>query len=82
MREIYQNGPVALNFFAVLDTYQYKSGIYIPFSTQDSMEMQFEKSSRTIGLSSLDKCLPYEWMQLNHAVLCYGWGEIDGIKVR
>jgi hypothetical protein len=21
-------------------------------------------------------------MKINHAVLCYGWGEVDGIKVK
>lgn len=26
-------------------------------------------------------CVGYEWMKVNHAVLCYGWGEADGVKV-
>lgn len=42
MHEIYQNGPVALNFQVVADTYQYKSGIYVPTVVRDSLEIKLE----------------------------------------
>lgn len=42
MREIYQNGPVALNFYATSDLYQYKSGIYSPSVDDETMEVELE----------------------------------------
>lgn len=41
MKEIYENGPVALNFLAVSDTYNYKSGIYFPMFGSKTMEIEY-----------------------------------------
>lgn len=42
MAEIYQNGPIAVNFYAMPDLYNYKSGIYTPSTTEKAMEMELE----------------------------------------
>ena len=42
MQEIYKNGPVALNFLAISDTYRYKKGIYVPSVNKDFMEIELE----------------------------------------
>ena len=42
MQEIYNNGPVAVNFLAVSDTYNYQSGIYIPLTGSKLIEIELE----------------------------------------
>jgi cathepsin C len=62
MNEIYNNGPVVINFEPTFDFMYYSGGIY----HSKEADWVHDHSTRP------------EWEKVDHSVLCYGWGESDG----
>ncbi|CAD8121312.1 unnamed protein product [Paramecium sonneborni] len=64
MEELYKNGPVVLNFEPSFDFMFYVGGV-------------FHSTTPDWIINGLAKP---EWEKVDHSVLCYGWGEENGIK--
>ncbi|KAL4491489.1 hypothetical protein ABPG72_008145 [Tetrahymena utriculariae] len=63
MLEIMKNGPIVANFKTSADFVYYKSGVYHSVEAADWIL----------------KCeVEPEWRPVEHAVMCYGWGESEG----
>lgn len=60
MREVYENGPVALNILAGDDLNFYKEGVYNPISPRI--------------LSENSRFAVEDWRKVDHSVLLIGWG--------
>ena len=80
MEEIAKNGPIVVNLLSQNDFYRYKRGVYVPFIGSKLMDFKLRYLIIRYPMVK-DECTEYEWMEVNHAVLCYGWGEENGIKV-
>lgn len=65
MLEILKNGPVVVNFRVDMAFSFYSGGIY---SHQTENAWIRNNEARP------------DWVKLDHAVLCYGWGEENGVK--
>lgn len=65
MEEIYNYGPVVMNFEPNYDFMSYGGGIYSSVDSQSWEQHGYSKP---------------EWEKVDHSVLCYGWGEEDGEK--
>ncbi|CAD8157027.1 unnamed protein product [Paramecium octaurelia] len=63
MLELFNNGPVIMNFEPGQDFMYYSSGIY-----HSVAQHEWSSSDRP------------EWEKVDHSVLCYGWGEENGVK--
>ncbi|KAL4442784.1 hypothetical protein ABPG74_010673 [Tetrahymena malaccensis] len=81
MLEIMKNGPIVANFKTSADFVYYKSGVYHSVEAADwILKCIFQK---IIKKQSLFKCIFYlgevepEWRPVEHAVMCYGWGESE-----
>lgn len=65
MEEIYENGPIVVSFEPNYDFMYYSEGIY--------------QSSESNAFVQMHQSRP-EWEKVDHSVLCYGWGEENGVK--
>ena len=64
--EIFKNGPVVMSLQSPLDLGFYLKGVYKPIGST--------------SVQDFGNFLKPEWVEVNHSVLVYGWGEKDGVK--
>ena len=74
MEEIYENGPVIMNFEPSFDFMFYAGGIYHSTQAADWI-LHHKKRPEWVFFK-----LSYQKEKVDHSVLCYGWGVEDGEK--